>query len=39
MSSCDHNCGNCSSKCSKEDFLVPANANSKITKVIAIKHY
>ena len=33
---CNHQCDNCEQTCDKKDFLVPANANSKIKKVIGI---
>ena len=36
MAECSHDCSNCSSKCSKESFLVPANKASSIKHVIGI---
>lgn len=34
--SCDHDCGNCSSKCGKESFLVGQNELSNIKRVIGV---
>ena len=36
MAGCSHDCSNCSSKCSKESLLEPANSASKIKPVIGI---
>lgn len=36
MAECSHDCANCSSKCSKESLLVPANSASKVKHVIGI---
>ncbi|MGN0772072.1 MAG: P-loop NTPase [Christensenellales bacterium] len=36
MSSCNHDCGNCKEKCESSSLLAPANAASKIKKVIAV---
>jgi Mrp family chromosome partitioning ATPase len=36
MAECSHDCSTCSSKCSKESLLAPANAASKVKKVIGI---
>ena len=36
MAECNHNCSECSSKCSKESLLAPANQASKVKNVIGI---
>lgn len=36
MSGCNHDCASCSSKCGKEDFLLPQNKFSSIGNVIAV---
>ena len=36
MAECNHNCSECSSKCSKESLLAPTNKASKINKVIGV---
>ncbi len=36
MAECNHDCSNCSSKCSKESMLAPANKASKVKHVIGI---
>ena len=36
MAECNHDCSNCSSKCSKESFLEPGNKASNVKKVIGI---
>lgn len=36
MAGCDHNCGNCSSKCEKEDFLLAQNKDSNVKRIIAV---
>lgn len=36
MAGCSHDCSNCSSKCSKESLLEPANSASKIKHVIGV---
>ena len=36
MAECNHDCSNCSSKCSKESFLEPGNKASNVKRVIGI---
>ena len=36
MAECNHDCSNCTSKCSKESFLEPGNKASKVKRVIGI---
>ena len=36
MAGCNHDCSSCSSKCGKEDFLLPQNKFSSIGNVIAV---
>jgi len=36
MAECSHDCSTCTSKCSKESLLAPANAASKVKKVIGV---
>ena len=36
MAECTHNCSTCSEKCSKESLLAPANAASKVKRVIGV---
>lgn len=36
MAGCNHDCSSCSSKCGKEDFLLPQNKFSNIGNVIAV---
>ena len=36
MAECNHDCSNCSSKCSKESLLAPMNKASKIKHVIGV---
>ena len=36
MAECNHDCSNCSSKCSKESFLEPGNKASNVKKVIGV---
>ncbi|MBR7117315.1 MAG: Mrp/NBP35 family ATP-binding protein [Clostridia bacterium] len=36
MAECSHDCSNCSSKCSKESLLAPANAASRVKHVIGV---
>ena len=36
MAECNHDCSNCSSKCSKESFLEPGNQASNVKRVIGV---
>ena len=36
MAECNHDCSNCSSKCSKESFIEPGNKASNVKRVIGI---
>ncbi len=36
MAECNHDCSNCSSKCSKESLLAPQNAASNVKKLIGV---
>ena len=36
MAECNHDCSNCSSKCSKESLLAPANKASNVKRVIGV---
>ena len=36
MAGCNHDCGSCSSKCGKEDFLLAQNKDSNVKKIIAV---
>ncbi|MBE6536760.1 MAG: Mrp/NBP35 family ATP-binding protein [Ruminococcaceae bacterium] len=36
MAECNHDCSNCSSKCSKESFLEPGNKASNVKRVIGV---
>ena len=36
MSECTHDCSSCGADCSSRDLKAPANAKSKIKKVIAV---
>ena len=36
MAECTHNCSTCSEKCSKESLMAPANAASKVKRVIGV---
>ena len=36
MAECNHDCSNCSSKCSKESFLEPMNKASNVKRVIGV---
>lgn len=36
MANCNHDCNSCKSTCSKNDFLAPMNAHSRVKKVIGV---
>ena len=36
MSECTHDCSSCGADCSSRDLKAPANAKSKVKKVIAV---
>ena len=36
MAECNHDCSNCSSKCSKESFIEPGNKASNVKRVIGV---